>query len=187
MSGSLKRPATYDDLLQVPDHLVAEIIDGELITSPRPATRQAHTGAALLSEIHGAFHQGHGPGGWWVLHEPELHFNNDVLVPDIAGWRRERLPSLPDAAFFTAAPDWLCEVLSPMTEHTDRARKMRMYAREQVKSVWLVEPIARRIEVYALVGDILALAATHRDDDVASIEPFDAVPLPLNRLWLPSP
>src|ERR671922_1878408 len=109
--------ATYEDLLQVPDYLVAEIIDGELITSPRPAIRHAHTGAALLSALHSAFHQGQGgPGGWWILNDPELHFKNDVLVPDIAGWRRERLPALPDAAFFTMGPDWLCEILSPSTE-----------------------------------------------------------------------
>ena len=185
MPGPVKRPATYEDLLQVPEHLVAEIIDGELITSPRPAIRHAHVGAALLTEIHGPFHQGRGPGGWWILFEPELHCQNDVLVPDIAGWRRERMPTLPDAAFITTAPDWLCEILSPRTEQIDRARKMRIYAREQVQCVWLVEPNARRIEVYAHVSGILALAATHRGDETASIEPFEAVPLELNRLWLP--
>jgi Uma2 family endonuclease len=184
MSRSAKRPATYDDLLQVPEHLVAEIVDGELITSPRPAPRHAHVGAALLSAIHNPFHQGQGgPGGWWILFEPELHVKNDVLVPDIAGWRRERLPALPDTAFFTTAPDWLCEILSPSTEQLDRARKMRIYARERVKNVWLVHPVQRTLEVYGLVSGVWAPSATHRDDDVASIEPFDGTPLELTRLW----
>lgn len=183
----VKRPATYDDLLEVPDHLVAEIIDGELVTSPRPATRHAHTGSALLSALHNPFHQGQrGPGGWWILNEPELHFKNDVLVPDIAGWRRERLPALPDAAFFTIAPDWLCEILAPSTQHLDRARKMRIYAREQVKTLSLVDPNLRTIEAHALVSGIFALASTHRGDEVGSIEPFDAVPLEMNRLWAPA-
>jgi Uma2 family endonuclease len=181
----MKRPATYDDLLAIPDHLVAEIIDGELVTSPRPAIRHANTGSALLSELHGPFHQGRGPGGWWILFEPELHFKNDVLVPDIAGWRRERLPVLPDAAFFTIAPDWLCEILSPATEHIDRARKTRIYAREGVKTLWLVDPCPRTIEVYVSIQGAWALARSHRGDAVVSIEPFEAVPLELGRLWSP--
>lgn len=186
MSKAVKRPASYDDLLQVPDHLVAEIIDGELITSPRPAVRHAHAGAALLSAIHNPFHQGQGgPGGWWILFEPELHFKNDVLVPDIAGWRRERLPVLPDAAFFTIAPDWLCEILSPATEHIDRARKTRIYGHEGVKTLWLVDPRPRTIEVYVSVRGVWALARSHQGDAVASIEPFDALPLEMGRLWTP--
>jgi Uma2 family endonuclease len=187
MSRSTKRPATYDDLLQVPDHLVAEIIDGELITSPRPATRHAHAGAALLSAIHNPFHQGEGgPGGWWILFEPELHFKNDVLVPDIAGWRRERLPSFPDAAFITVAPDWVCEILSPSTEQVDRVRKARIYARERVKTMWLVNLGPKTIEVYTSISGMWTLVSTHAGNETAAIEPLDAVPLELARVWAPA-
>jgi Uma2 family endonuclease len=127
------RPATYDDLIEVPDHLVAEIIDGELHTTPRPAPRYADASSGLGGALRGPFDRGRGgPGGWRILDEPELHLGPDVLVPDLAGWRRERLPALPDEAYFTLAPDWVCEVLSPSTMALDRTRKLAVYVREQV-------------------------------------------------------
>jgi hypothetical protein len=105
-----KRRATYEDLMQVPDHLVAEIIDGELITSPRPATPHARAELVIARDL-SPFDQRPGspgvPGGWWVLAEPELHVGDDILVPDLAAWRRERMPAIPNAAFITLAPDWV--------------------------------------------------------------------------------
>src|SRR5207249_2269272 len=95
------------------------------------------------------------PGGWWILFEPELHLGENVLVPDHAGWRRERMPLLPDVAAFTLAPDWVCEVISPSTAHIDRGRKLRAYAREQVAHLWFVDPLARTIEVYRLEREVL--------------------------------
>src|SRR3972149_4563963 len=142
MGSPVKRRATYDDLLRVPDHRVAEIVDGDLHVSPRPASRQALAKSVLGWELGAPFDRGRGgPGGWWILFEPELHLGQDVLVPDLAGWRRARVASMPDAPWIDVAPDWVCEVISPSTESIDRGRKLRIYAREAVAHLWLVNPI----------------------------------------------
>src|SRR5437867_10710321 len=146
-----RRRATYDDLLEVPDRLVAEIVDGELFTTPRPALRHAQASSALGGELSGPFHRGRGgPGGWIILDEPELHLGADIVVPDLAGWRRTRLPSVPDEPFLTLPPDWVCEIVSPSTERLDRAGKLDVYARATVVHAWLVNPAARTLEVYRL-------------------------------------
>ena len=134
-----RRPATYEDLLAVPDHLVAEILDGELHTSPRPTPRRADASSGLGGALHGPFDRGRGgPGGWRILDESELHLGRDVIVPDFAGWRRVRLPVLPTEAYFSIAPDWICEVLSPSTAAIDRVKKLTIYAREAVSHAWFV-------------------------------------------------
>lgn len=183
-----RRPATYDDLRRVPEHLVAEIVDGELFTSPRPATPHARAalilGAALTNGFDGPPGGDDAPGGWWLLIEPELHFGADVVVPDLAGWRRETLPAIPNAAALTVAPDWLCEVLSPSTARLDRARKMRVYAREGVGHLWLLDPVARILEIYRLEHEHWVLVATHEGDDAIRAEPFEAVALTMRRWWL---
>ena len=146
-----RRTATYEDLLAVPDRLVAEILDGELHTSPRPTPRHAHATTGLAGDLSGPFDRGRGgPGGWWILAGPELHFGDDVAVPDLAGWRRTRLPEMPSEAFFTLAPDWVCETLSPSTERIDRGTKLALYAREGVAHIWLVNPISETLEAYRL-------------------------------------
>ena len=124
------------------------------------------------------------PGGWWILFEPELHFGSDVVVPDIAGWRRTSMAVLPNVAFFEQAPDWICEVVSPSTGRVDRGRKMRIYAREKVAHLWMVDPIIRTLEVYRLEDDRWIVAGTHAGNDVVHAEPFDAVELDLSRWWL---
>lgn len=178
------RAATYEDLLKVPDHLVAEILEGELYATPRPAVSHAVAASVLGSELGNPFQQGRGgPGGWWILDEPELHLGADVLVPDLAGWRRERLPELPDAAAITVAPDWVCEVLSPSTEALDRVPKLRIYARERVSHVWFVNPKTQTLEVLRLESGPWMLVATHDGDASVSVEPFDAISLDLFRLW----
>ncbi len=184
MGDPAKRRATYDDLLAVPEHLVVEIIHGTLIALPRPAARHAWASSSLGGELHGPFMRGRGgPGGWILLDEPELHLQEDVLVPDLAGWRRERMPALPDAAAFDLPPDWVCEVLSPSTAATDRAEKMPIYAREGVKSFWLVDPVARTLEVYALEQQRWLLHGTWRDDAKVRAEPFAEFELDLSGLW----
>ncbi len=184
-----RRRATYDDLVRVPDTKVAEIIDGELFVSPRPATPHAFAGTVLGSDLLGSFHGPPGaahPGGWWFLFEPELHFGADVLVPDFAGWRTERLPIVPNVAALSLAPDWACEIILPSTGAIDRSRKMRIYAREGVAHLWLVDPLVRTLEVYRLDGEHWIVAGTHGDDDRVRAEPFAAAELGLARWWLPT-
>ena len=134
--------------MKVPDYMVAELIDGELFTNPRPASPHARAKSVIGQDL-SPFdrHPGSpaGPGGWWVLVEPELHFGADVLVPDLAGWRQERMPSIPNVPAFTLVPDWICEVISPSTGRLDRSRKMGVYAREGVRHLWFVDPLARSL------------------------------------------
>jgi Putative restriction endonuclease len=179
-----RRRATYADLEKVPEHLVAEIVDGELVTSPRPASRHAGSSSALGYFLSGPFRFGiGGPGGWLILDEPELHLGEDVLVPDLAGWRRDRMPEMPDVAAFTLAPDWICEVLSPSTGVLDRARKLPIYARRGVGHAWLVDPLQRTLEVFRREGGSWLLVTTFAGDDKVRAEPFDAIDLDLAAVW----
>jgi len=183
---SQRRRATYDDLMQVPDHLVAEIIDGELVTSPRPALPHALATSSIGQDL-GPFARQppspDAPGGWWILGEPELHFDDDVLVPDLAGWRRERLPRVPNAAFMTLAPDWICEVVSPTTGRLDRVRKLPIYGRAGVAWAWLVDPLARTLEIYRRQDDAWIVAATYGGMTAVRAEPFTALEIDLQRWW----
>lgn len=184
MASPAKRRATYEDLLQVPEHQVGEIVDGDLHVSPRPASRHALAASTLYAALGPPFHHGRGgPGGWWILFEPELHFRPDVLVPDLAGWRRDRMPDFPDVAAFTLAPDWVCEVVSVGTERLDRARKMPIYARERIPHLWLVNPLSRTLEVYRLTEGLWLLVGTHEGATRVRAEPFDAIELDLGPLW----
>lgn len=179
-----KKRATYQDVLDAPSDVVAELLFGALYTSPRPAPAHARTASLLGIDLGGPFDRGRGgPGGWVLLDEPELHLGDDVIVPDLAGWRRERFVK-PSEAFFSVAPDFVCEVLSPSTQRIDRADKMDVYARESVRHAWLVDPIARTLEVYRLEGRSWLRVAVHKDDDEARLEPFDAIVLALGALWL---
>ena len=143
--------ATYQDVLDAPENMVAELIEGALHLQPRPALRHARASSTLGVEIGGPFDRGRGgPGGWWILDEPELHLGADVLVPDLAGWRRERMPAFPDAPWTDLAPDWVCEVLSPGTRRLDLTDKRRLYAAAHVPHLWFVDPLARTLEAFAL-------------------------------------
>lgn len=179
-----RREATYEDLLAVPAHLVAELIEGMLVTSPRPASRHAVSASSLGGELFGPFHRGRGgPGGWVILDEPELHLGRNALVPDLAGWRRERMPEIPDVAAFELPPDWICEVLSPSTQALDRADKMPIYATFGVKHVWLVDPLAQILEAYRLESKHYLLLGTWHGDAIVNVEPFEVFGLELRVLW----
>jgi len=178
------RPATYEDLEQIPDIMVAEILDGELHATPRPADPHVKAESALGMLVGPPFHLGRGgPGGWWILIEPELHMGHDVVVPDWAGWRRERMPGKPATAYYVIVPDWLCEVLSPSTSKIDRTKKLAIYAREGVRHVWLLDPVARTLEVLRLENGHFAIIATHADDEVVRAEPFADIEMSLRDLW----
>jgi Uma2 family endonuclease len=180
---AMKR-ATYEDVLNAPENKVAEILDGELFLSPRPGPPHASVASMVGMAIGTPFHRGiGGPGGWRILDEPELHFGEDVLVPDLAGWRRERMPGMPREAFFKLPPDWVCEVLSPSTERIDRGRKLRIYARAAVAHLWFLKPADRTLEVLRLREGVWTIAAVWEDAVVVRAEPFGAIELDLGSLW----
>lgn len=188
MAKAAKRIATYDDVLSAPEHKVAEIIEGELILSPRPAGPHSVAASALLEEIGPPFKRGRGgPGGWIILMEPELHLGPNVLVPDLAGWRLETMSAVPrEPPYFTVRPDWLCEVLSPSTERRDRGDKVRLYARAGVTSAWLVNPLQHTLEVLRLSAETptkWTSLAVFTDDAKVRAEPFESLELDLAVLW----
>ncbi len=178
---AVKKPAaTYEDLVALPENMVGEIIDGELYAQPRPAVVHANAGSNLGGLLSGPFRFGNGgPGGWIILWEPELHFGRDVLVPDLAAWRRERMPEPPGTPAITLAPDWVCEVLSPSTAKLDRTKKLGIYAREQVRYAWFVDPLARTLEAFRLEGGRWSLLAAYGEESSPKVEPFEAVALVL--------
>jgi Uma2 family endonuclease len=183
-----RRPATYADVLALPDGVSGEIIAGELVASPRPAPFHLQAEAAVLDALGRPFqYASGGPGGWWIIIEPELRLGIDPLfdplIPDVAGWRRERMPHLPEAATFGMTPDWICEVLSPRTEARDRAEKMPFYARAGVGHAWLVDPLLFTLEIFRLDDGTWRMVAVHRESVQVRAEPFDAVEIDLSRLW----
>ena len=174
----------------VPPEMVAEILDGELFTFARPARPHTRSASRLTMTLGGPFDLGEGgPGGWVILIEPELHLGPrpDKLVPDLAAWKRARMPDAmgneETPAYHDVPPDWVCEVVSPRTERVDRGKKMRIYRREGIKHVWLLSPLLRTLEVYRLEGVLWALVETYEDDAKVRAEPFDALELDLATLW----
>ena len=178
--------ATYQDVLDAPPHRVAEIVDGRLYTQPRPASLHAKASSGLGGLISQTYEYGRGgPGGWWILFEPELHLDEDILVPDLAGWRRERMPEYPVAAYFTLPPDWVCEVLSPSTRKLDLGPKRAVYAREGVSYLWLVDPDVQSLEAFELRGNEWVLIDKLFDYASVSLPPFGAISFNLGDLWPP--
>lgn len=184
MAVSARRPATYADLEALPSNVVGEILFGVLHAFPRPRLRHARAATRLGATLGPPFDQGNdGPGGWVFLDEPELHLGDDVLVPDLAAWKRTRLPELPDAAFLSLAPDWACEVLSPSTRALDLTDKRAIYAREHVDHLWFIDPEAETLEVQRWSPNGYLVVASHRGDAVVHAEPFDTFTLDLATLW----
>jgi Uma2 family endonuclease len=163
---------------------VAEILRGALVTHPRPDARHARAGSSLTDELVSPFQKGRGgPGGWWILGEPELHLDADVLVPDLTRWRRERMPALPETAWLEMAPDWVCEILSPATARDERVVKMPIYARVGVGHLWLLDPELRTLEVNGLESGRWVLLESHCDDARVAPPPLGAVEIGLGDLW----
>jgi len=187
MSSLAATQKPYDRLMALPDNWVGEIIGGQIYTQPRPAGPHAVAYTSLAAEIHLPYQRGRGgPGGWWIIVEPELHFVRDteVLVPDIAGWRRERLPHPPRDHRFEAVPDWVCEVLSPATAKKDRVVKLPVYARYGVAYLWLVDPLCRTLETFALHEGHWRVNGLFQDQEVVRAVPFPDLHLELNAVWL---
>ena len=163
---------------------VAEILDGELHLFPRPRMRHMRTESRLIRAL-GPYDDDAGPTGWIIINEPELHLGPrpDKMSPDLAGWRRERMPEMPDTAACTLPPDWICEILSDRTEATDRSKKMRIYRREGVKHCWLINPIQQTLELYRLTNGQWMHVETYEGDMRVRVEPFESVELNLSALW----
>lgn len=184
----LPKSPTYADIEELPAHVVGEILDGELVVSPRPSPPHARVASALGAVLNMAYDLGiGGPGGWWIVDEPELSLGvdprYDPVVPDIAGWRREAMPGLPLTAQFRARPDWVCEVLSPGTQRRDRVLKLPFYARAGISHCWLVDPLAQTLEVYRLSTHEWVLAQSFGGDEAVRAQPFEAIELPLAAFW----
>lgn len=185
MAEPAKRNATYEDLRAVPPHLVGEIVYGNLVTQPRPAAAHILSATSLSEELVGPFQKGRGggPGGWIFGEEPELHLGPHVVVPDLAGWRRERMAHLPSTAYIEIAPDWVCELLSPSTVAHDRSAKRRIYGTYGVKHLWFLDPVVRLIEVFALRNDQWVLVDTFVGEMSVCAPPFEAISFSLAALW----
>jgi Uma2 family endonuclease len=179
-----RQPATYQDVLDAPPNMVAELIRGALHLQPRPAMPHARAASSLGIEIGNPFDRGRGgPGGWWLLDEPELHFGEDVLVPNLAGWRRERMPTIPKAAWVELAPDWVCEVLSPGTRRLDLTAKREIYGAAGVGFLWFVDPLERTLEAFAWRDGAWTLVGALGGAGEVRLPPFEAVGFPLEMLW----
>ncbi len=184
MADSVHKAATYADLEAVPPHLVAELLFGSLVTHPRPRPEHAAAGYGLGLELGGPFQRGRGgPGGWSFLPEPELHLGPHVVVPDLVGWRTERLAGRPRDAWIEIVPDWLCEVLSNSTERYDRIDKRRIYATYGVPHLWLLDPRVKVLEVFLRQNQDWLLTHTFIDNDAVCAPPFDAITFDLGLLW----
>ena len=182
MSG--KRPATYQDVLDAPEHMIAELIDGELLLSPRPNGPHASIASSLGVELGSRFSHGRGGSeGWILLLEPELHIDGRVLVPDWAGWRASRMPEVPEGVAFTIPPDWVCEIASKSTEKSDRKKKLPIYASAGVGHVWIIQPRIRSLEVLRLRDGAWVHAGFYSDNDRIRAEPFEQHELDLSALW----
>jgi Uma2 family endonuclease len=187
MSARVREHATYEDLLRVPENMVAELIEGELFASPRPKGSHNNASAVLGALIVSAFQLGNGgPGGWWIHHEPELHLRENVLVPDLAGWRRERMPEFPESHVYTVIPDWVCEVLSHSTARLDRAKKLPIYSHNGVQYAWIVDVEDQYLEVRRLENGAWSEVAVLTGENLRA-EPFDAIEIDMTPVWGPPP
>jgi Uma2 family endonuclease len=175
--------ATYADLEAVHPHLVAEILYGKLVTHPRPRQRHSRAAGRIMQVLGGPFDLGeNGPGGWNFYAEAEFHFGEHVTVPDVAGFRAGRSIEPYDGVFITTVPDWVCEVLSPSTEPFDRGPKRQIYAEAGIAHYWLLDPLTRVLEVLELRHQAWTLVNTFVDTDMIVAPPFEAVPLPLEKM-----
>jgi Uma2 family endonuclease len=181
-----QRDALYEEYRNMPEHLHAEIIHGTLYIMSRPAPRHANAASVLGADLNAAFQRGRGgPGGWWILDEPEIQLSEkEPVIPDLAGWRVERMPALPETAYFDIGPDWVCEVLSPSTQSLDRTVKLPLFAEHGVRHVWLVDPIEKRLEVYTRYDDRARWREVRMfTSGPVRAAPFEAIELDLEALW----
>src|ERR1051325_2776906 len=183
MAARIKEHATYEDVLRAPENMVAELIDGELYTWPRPRGTHGNAASEILAVIRGVYGIGRVPGGWWIIGEPEVHLGPHAVVPDVGGWRRERMPAVPKSHVFDVVPDWTCEVLSPSTARVDRAKKLATYARYGVSWAWYIDTDARTFEVMRLDDGKWTIIAFSPGPAIVHPDPFPAATVDLTLVW----
>jgi len=185
MSEPAKKKATYDDICGAPENMVAEIVAGELILTPRPARKHGYTSTTLVEEIGPPYHRGRGgPGGWIFIVEPEIMLGEDIFVPDIAGWKAERFIREEEQNPVSVAPDWVCEVLSRSTFRLDRVRKMPKYAAYGVGYLWFIDPEHKTLEIYRLESSRWFMLGAFDGAEKVRGEPFQEIEIDLSDLWL---
>jgi Uma2 family endonuclease len=186
MAEEAKKKADYDDLYNIPENMTGQIIDGDLIVTPRPSRHHVYAASVLGSELGPSyqFGRGGGPGGWIILIGPEIKMGENILVPDLAGWKKERFPSSEETNWISAHPDWVCEVLSPGALRLDKIKKMRLYGQNGVKHFWLIDPIAGTLDVFRLESGRWMVAGSFVEDDKVRAEPFQETEIDLSNLWL---
>ncbi len=185
MSEEAIKKANYDDLFKLSENRVGEIINGELHSMPRPSPKHANVSSSLMGEIWGPYRLGRhgGPGGWWILSEPEIQLGEHTIVPDLAGWKKESLPSLPETNWFSVPPDWVCEILSPGTMRIDRIIKMPIFAHHGVSFLWMINPFIKIFETFRLESGLWLLLNTFMENDKVRAEPFEKIEIDLKYLW----
>ncbi len=184
MSESAKKIATYDDLYNLPDNMVGQIIDGKLVTTPWQSREHARASTILSAKLIAPYELGeNGPGGWIILYKLEVRLGDNIIVPDLVGWRNERFPIAEETNWVSVCPDWVCEIISPNTVRIDKTKKMPVYARYGVGYFWLIDPANRTLDVYKLESGKWMLLETHADNDKVRAEPFNEVEIDLGSLW----
>lgn len=189
MNEPTDKPATYEDLCALPPNVMGEILDGVLYTQPLGQRfPQAHAVSVLIRRLYRPFYREiDGPGGWWVLFKGSFELpGSPEVVPRMSGWRRARLPRLPEDESIKVVPDWVCEVLSPPTREYILRVKRLFYAKHGIPWMWIVDPEARVLAASRLENGRWFEVGTWRDDDCARIAPFDAIELDLSDIWLPA-
>lgn len=186
MTEPAPRTPVYEDLFTIPDNMTGEIINGELIVTPRPSRNHAIVASRLGYEIGPPydFGRGGGPGGWVILDEPEISLGENIVVPDLAGWKKERFPVKEPHNWISVAPDWVCEILSPATAQIDRTEKMPLYARHRVSYAWLIDPIFRTLEVFRFEPGRWIVLGVYAKAAKVRAEPFSEIELDLGLLWI---
>lgn len=185
MPETARKPAVYDDLYKIPENMTGQIIGGELTVTPRPSRKHIYATSALDKKVGPPyqFGEGGGPGGWVILIEPEVGFGNDIFVPDIAGWKKERYPKEEPHNWIAVVPDWVCEVLSPGTVRVDKVRKMPIYARHGVPHLWLIDPLEKTLDIFRLEAGRWVVVGLYMEDDRVCTEPFNQIEITLSDLW----
>jgi Uma2 family endonuclease len=186
MAEPANKEATYSDLFDIPENMTGEIINGELIAAPRPSRRHVYASTSLGGKLTPPYQFGeaNGPGGWIIIIEPEVGLGRNILVPDLAGWKRERFPVAEDHNWISTPPDWVCEVLSPGTAKIDKTGKMSIYAQHTVPYLWFIDPLAKTLDAFRLENGKWVVVGLFVGSDTIRIAPFEEAEIDLNALWL---